>query len=352
MIFGGTSGIGFATAGRFIQECAIRTVIVGRNEKKGNLAVQVLKQEASQQHCADKGEVEYIKADITNRAQVRSVLESFHNTNGGRLQVVVQTAATVGYSGNFANLPDEILFTGRDAVYNNLYGTKTVTQEALRFWGKDKCTPLQFKACDDLGYVPSLTLLSSMNGMTPTALGESYGQSKHGIINIATSVGQSYPQELRVNAILPGLINTPFTWNQARNIELQPGGNYSVNYDMQTSWQCTVDGKFIQNGECPGGGTGYGCPCEDLFKDDARVEVLLEASGAPKMIDPRRVGDAILEIADERSNVTSASKVVDEQKIFQCVNETGFNVTMATWEPLWEFCPQVQMDAHDMAWAV
>merc|ERR1712100_501546 len=191
----------------------------------------------------------------------------------------------------------------------------------------------------------SLILLSSQNGMTSTPLGESYGQSKHGIINIASSVGQSYLGELRVNAILPGLINTPFTWNQARNVELQPDGTVKtepdgtvkMDYDMQTSWQCTADGKFVEDGECPGGGTGYGCPCEDLFEDDPRVKAML--IGAPPMINPMRVGDAILEISDVKSNVTSASKVVDEERIFQCVNEQGGKTAS---EPLWQFCPLVQ----------
>jgi len=301
---------------------------------QGRLAVQVLKQRASQQHCHEQGDVEYVKADITKREQVRSVLDSFHDTRDGRLHVVVQTAATVGYTGNFANLPDDILFTGRDAVYNNLYGTKTVTQEALRYWGKDKCAPWAGNPCPDLHYVPSLVLLSSQNGMTPTPTGESYGQSKHGIINIATSVGLTYPQELRVNAILPGLIDTPFSWNQARNIELYDNATFKgMNWTLQTSWQCIVDGVFIEDGECLGGGTGYGCPCEDLFKDDPRFQELVKQGGNPPVIDPRRVGDVILEISDAKSNVTAASKVVDQTETFQCVGEAVAS------KPLWQFCP-------------
>merc|ERR1712048_944432 len=111
-------------------------------------------------HCKHHGVVECDSADITKRNEVRSVFSSFRTTNDGKLPVVVQAASIGGYMGDFADIPDDILFTGRDAIFNNLYGTKAVIQEALRFWGKTACVPLNGLPCSQLDYLPSLVVVS------------------------------------------------------------------------------------------------------------------------------------------------------------------------------------------------
>lgn len=334
VVFGGTSGIGFATAAMFGQECAARVVLVGRNRKKGSLALQVLNERAVRGHCSDPGVFEYQHADITKKEQVRAVVDSFRNKGTGKLHVLVQAAAVTGYIGNYGDLPDEILFTGRDAVYTNLYGTKIVTQEALKFWGKTGCAPLGGQPCAGLDYLPSYVIISSADGMGPCAMCESYGESKHALISMATSIAGSFPGELRVNAILPGLVDTPFTWNQVRNYDLKPDGSLEVDSSMQTGWQCKVDGVFVENGECQDGGTGYGCPCEDVFRDDPRNPAVW-GDLWQTIIDPRVIGHAILDMSAASSNSTGVSRVVDNnKKQYQCVESGDL--------PLWRSCPVVQ----------
>lgn len=146
---------------------------------------------------------------------------------------------------------------------------------------------------------------SSEQGMAPCPACELYAASKHGIVGVATSVAASFAGALRVNVVLPGLVDTPFTWNQVRGTEMR-NGTLVTKFVLQTDWQCVVDGQVVE-GDCPGGGNGYGCSCEDVRRDDPRIKAMF--SGVP-MIDPRSIGIAILDLADPSSIEQPTGKVV------------------------------------------
>ena len=77
------------------------------------------------------------------------------------------------------------------------------------------------KPCPTLGYTPALVLLSSEQGMTPCPSCALYSASKHGIIGLTQSIAAAYPTILRVNTVLPGLVDTPLTWNQVKKAPLR-----------------------------------------------------------------------------------------------------------------------------------
>merc|ERR1719468_1030697 len=121
--------------------------------------------------------------------------------------------------------------------------------------------------------------------MAPAPGAAVYSSSKHAIIGMVTSVaghhlpgGVGVQLPVRVNAVLPGLVSTPFTWNQARGSEILPDGKFKAVRTLQP-WQCVVGnlstGQII-DGDCEDGGRGYGCPCEDVSVDDPRVQAMIQ----------------------------------------------------------------------------
>lgn len=161
-----------------------------------------------------------------------------------------------------------------------------------------------------------------------------YSASKHAIIGLVTSVAAYFPGELRANVVLPGLVDTPFTWNQMRGKEVFPNGTLWTKYPLQPAWQCVVDGKVIEDGDCSGGGTGYGCPCEDLRRDDPRLRAALGKAGLWPPLDPRLVGAAVLDLANPTAVATGVSRVVNTTAEFQCKEDSK--------QKMWEQCPLVR----------
>jgi NAD(P)-dependent dehydrogenase (short-subunit alcohol dehydrogenase family) len=338
VVFGGTSGMGFATAAMLVQECAKKVVIAGRNHFQGKLAAWVLST-LSRMHCEGgaseaKPDVEYVQTDIRKRDQIRAVFNRFQ---GGHLHHVVNTAAIGGFIGGLMDLPDDYPLGENDAVFNNVYGAMFVTNEALKFWGLKSCNPNDDMPCPvsgvalDHGYLPSLVHVSSEQGMTPCPECDFYATSKHGIIGLTTSIANAFAGSLRANVVLPGLTDTPFSWNQVRGIELFPNRSWRQQYPLQSSWQCVKAGQVIY-ANCHGGGSGYGCPCEDVRPDDPRIAAIWPPPNTP-MISPRQIGAAILNLQEQQSTSNGLSVVSNKQpeRICQEMTKSGF--------PLYDLCP-------------
>ena len=294
VVIGGTSGMGFATAAMVVQECARELIIGSRNPHQGQLAQLILEGIARDaQHCSGATAVTYAQMDATDRASIRRLF----GKSRFAIDVVVHTAAIPGWTGDFAELSDDAFLTSHDAVFNNLYGGAFVALEAMRYWKQQRI------------HSPSLVIVSSENGMDPCPGCAQYGMSKHGLIGLATSLVNT--SDVRVSVVLPGLVDTPFTWNQARgqvlvNGKLVPAPGLSGPLQI---WQCLrANGTVERNGNCPGGGTGYGCPCPDVARDDPRVRVLVEKlMPNTKILHPNSVAQEILALA---ANVAPPSVVV------------------------------------------
>lgn len=312
VVFGGTSGIGFAAAAMLLAECAGEVVVVGRNHRKGALAAAVLATVPNPPACASgppaASRVRFAPADIRVPAQVRSVFASLGQLELGQRvpRAVVNTAGIAGWMnlglGELLGNNDAVGGGRNDAVANNLGGAVTVTQEALLAWGLGACLPVSGRPCPALAPgrpVPSLVHTASEQGMVGCPACAPYATSKHGIVGMVRSAAASYTKSvLRVNAVLPGLVDTPLTWNQVR--PFAPNGTTTLHPRLQPGFQCinTSTGTLVKDGLCPDGGTGFGCPCPDVRRDDPRNPVVWKGVWPP--IDPRVVARTILGLAAGR----------------------------------------------------
>ena len=177
-----------------------------------------------------------------------------------------------------------------------------------------------------------------------------YGISKHGLIGLATSIVNEAAQgglNVTVSTVLPGLIDTPFTWNQVRgqviiNGELHP--EPFLKEPLQF-WQCIGEGEtVITNGNCEDGGTGYGCPCPDISRDDPRVKLMEKmALSDMKVVDPNAVAAEVLDLLD---GYTGEVRVVPNDPINDHLRIEG--PLSRTCPPnMWETCPVTKTSDED-----
>jgi NAD(P)-dependent dehydrogenase (short-subunit alcohol dehydrogenase family) len=332
VVVGGTSGMGFATAAMLVQECVASIILGSRNLQQGLLAQEVLEQIArdSSPRCGVVlPSIQFVQMDATNRASVQRMFAA----SKIRIDVVVHTAAIPGWTGDFAAIPNAAFLGRHDAVFNNLYGGVFVLQETLRYWKSHPSTTVTHDA---------LVLVSSEQGMSPCPACSMYGMSKHGLVGLATSLAASFSASPSpsVSVVLPGLVDTPFTWNQARGQVVRNGTLVpapGLRHPLQI-WQCVSDGKVIENGNCPNGeGSGYGCPCPDVERDDPRVALLAKAllpnQQVSAMISPNAVAMEILSLLAAKNGEVRVVPNAKEN------DGRGTPFTRTCSPDMWKLCP-------------
>ena len=182
-----------------------------------------------------------------------------------------------------------------------------------------------------------------------------YAMSKHGLVGLSTSLGQNVGGEVDVSVVLPGLVDTPFTWNQARGYVVQNDTlvpNPVAKQPFQT-WQCVNgDGTVVLDGDCADGGSGYTCPCPDLKRSERRVELISELMLSSQnltldsLLSPNAIASEILDLlwksrsqaAVHGENGASASTVVVPN---DANGDRGSNPPMTRLCPdtMWLKCP-------------
>jgi len=139
-----------------------------------------------------------IKADIRDMGALRSVADRVEREYG-KIDIVVANAAIQGWK-PLLEMDDA---DWRDQIENNLSGTaNTVRAFAPKMVARKH---------------GRLILVSSMQGKMGTKDGASYSASKWGILGLMKSAALEFGQyNVTVNAILPGLVGTPLTYNEQR----------------------------------------------------------------------------------------------------------------------------------------
>jgi NAD(P)-dependent dehydrogenase (short-subunit alcohol dehydrogenase family) len=226
LVTGAASGIGRATALAFAAEGA-RVAIFDRT------AVALRETEAALKQAG--GEVLAIACDVSIPEQVEAavaqVVERF-----GRLDIAFNNAGVE----NKATPLHEIELQEWDRILNiNVRGTfvcmKHEIAQMVRHGG---------------GVVVNT---SSGAGIRGVAGGASYAASKHAIIGMTRSAALDYAkQNIRVNAILPGNIETPmmdrFTGGDLHKaIDLEPVGRLGKPEEIAEAvlWMCSDLGRFV-----------------------------------------------------------------------------------------------------------
>jgi NAD(P)-dependent dehydrogenase (short-subunit alcohol dehydrogenase family) len=186
LITGAGSGIGRASAVLFAQEGA-RILVCDINEAMGKEAVDTI--------MAKGGEAFFVKADVSNAADVKELMQLCVN-QFSTLDILFNSAGIflVGKDGPVAEVSEEVW---NSTITVNLTGTFLCCKYAIPIMMGNKA-----------GSIINMSSISAFVGGAPHA----YSASKGGILSLTGRIAVSYaPYNIRANAICPGLIETPMT---------------------------------------------------------------------------------------------------------------------------------------------
>lgn len=185
IVTGAASGIGLATAKRLGEEGA-RVVVVDLDQKKGDEAAQAVKAAGAPEALMSVCNVaieEHVKATVT------MAFDRF-----GRLDVVVNNAGLMVFKPIVEQNGDDWL-----KILNvDLLGAFYFTKQAF----------LRMKPGG------AIVNVSSIHAEETEPLVASYAAAKSALLSLTRSAAlEGKPLGIRVNAILPGAVDTPMLWN-------------------------------------------------------------------------------------------------------------------------------------------
>jgi NAD(P)-dependent dehydrogenase (short-subunit alcohol dehydrogenase family) len=189
LIVGGTTGIGLATAARFVEEGAL-LVIAGRSAERGKAAVGSV-----------AGSVRFIACDATNSEQVAALFAQTVDHLGG-LDVLYHVAGISGRQHGDGPL-HECTDTGWQATLDaNLKSTFLTNRAAVQHFLGQKQPGVILNMTSVLAFSPSPRHFDTV----------AYTAAKGGIIAMSRLAAARYAADgIRVNVIAPGLIDTPMS---------------------------------------------------------------------------------------------------------------------------------------------
>jgi len=340
LVTGGTSGIGLATAKSFIELGASRVHILGRSRDKGEAARQELLKFAngidvkSDSPCRahnNNGDdlVHYHSVDVgdisgNTSAMSQLLAKPIFQTNMCEkpLKYAVNSAGTIGFMGpTYTATPAALqdIYHGNSIRSNFEGGLWSMSAEWAYFRDvAKKCGVANF----------SIVAVSSVNAIRACPSCVMYAATKAATNGLAQSVafearnddqvtlenGETMKMKLRVNSVMPGLVSTPFTWNQARGvIGLRPWQCCSEPYRNSSVMECGA--ALAANKATVVSSTllceGSECSCPTVAADDPIIPQMLAQAGLDKFIlQPEEIATAIVSLSDnQRSAGITASEV-------------------------------------------
>ena len=185
-ISGGLRGIGRACAERFLAEGA-KVVLCDIDEE-----------DKARETCAEIGEVDYIRADVTQEAdwdRARDMLEERH----GALHVLVNNAG-IDLTGAVETLSLE---DWRRIMAINVDGV---------FLGTNRLVPLMAKSGADVAGGASIVNVSSIMGLVGYSEVSAYNASKGAVRLFTKGIAIEFATKqmpIRANSVHPGFVETP-----------------------------------------------------------------------------------------------------------------------------------------------
>ncbi len=190
LITGSSSGIGAATARLFADSGA--TLVI-------NSSTSV---DAGRALAADLPDATYVQADVSDQLQAQRLIDEVVARHG-RLDVLVNNAGTTEVISH-ADLEGASPDIWRRIFDVNVIGTWQVTVAAVQHLRSS-------------GHGQILNV-SSVAGERPTGSSIPYACSKAAVSHMTRLLANSLGPEIRVNAVAPGLVDTPWTadWDFVR----------------------------------------------------------------------------------------------------------------------------------------
>lgn len=189
LISGATSGMGKGIAQLFAKEGA-KVVVNGRNEERGNQTVEDIKKNG--------GKATFIKADVSEAIQVEELIA--HTIEKyGTLNTLVPNSGILG----IGSVTEISLDEWNQTIGTNLNGVFLLCRYAI---------PQMIKAGGG-----SIVINASIAGFKSFANHPAYCASKGALIPLAKNLAIDYAaQNIRVNCLCPGPVDTPLIWDSAK----------------------------------------------------------------------------------------------------------------------------------------
>ena len=179
IVIGGTKGIGFATAKKFLSNDD-KVIVLGRHENKTALA-----------ELAQKGEVTFVKADVSVADDCQKVVATAMEKYG-RVDVLANVAGVVGTRGAFVDLD---LADIQNTININLMGTINLSQIVAREMIKQRS-----------GVIINV---GSIDGFLANTESIGYHASKGGVKMLTQAMARELsPYGIRVLSVAPGWVKT------------------------------------------------------------------------------------------------------------------------------------------------
>jgi NAD(P)-dependent dehydrogenase (short-subunit alcohol dehydrogenase family) len=228
IVTGGTSGIGRATAVAFAREGA-KVVVTGRRKEQGNETVKLIEEIG--------GEGLFVQTDVRIADEVKSMVEKTVSAFG-RLDYAFNNA---GVEQGFSAFPD----------LDEKYFDKVMDTNVKGVWLSMKYQiPEILKAGGG-----AIVNCASVAGIVGMATAPVYVASKHAVVGLTKAAALEYgKQNIRINAVLPGGIETPmierFATDEATKKHLasfHPIGRLGKTEEIAESviWLCSDKSSFV-----------------------------------------------------------------------------------------------------------
>ncbi len=218
LVTGASRGIGRAIA----EELSKENIVIANYNKSEEAAKRLQEQNEN---------IDIFKADVSNRAEVKKMID-YIIEKYGKIDVLVNNAG-IDQEKMFQDITDE---DWDNIIKVNLYSVFCTTQETLKYMLEKK------NGC--------IINISSIYGINGGSCATAYSATKAGIDGITKSLAKELgPSNIRVNSVAPGCINTDMNsylteqdWNLIK--EETPLGTIGEGIDIAKCVKWLVEDKF------------------------------------------------------------------------------------------------------------